>query len=203
MMNKLCAVILAAGQGSRFGEKKQFLQFNGKELWKHVYDKTLKVIDKEDVVVVGVDVNGGATRSGSVLAGLEFLSARNKQYDRVLILEAARPLVTVDQIKRIADDFHISATYSLPLVNTVIKKDGTYLDRNDYLFMTTPAAFNFDLLLNAFKSGKYVDLTDDTRVMYEEYGIKPFFLEGGENLIKLTYKSDLSIIEMLSKKYGD
>lgn len=50
-------------------------------------------------------------------------------------------------------------------------------------------------------SGKYFDYTDDTRIMYEQYGIKPFFLEGGENMLKVTYHSDLAILEMLMEKY--
>ena len=50
-------------------------------------------------------------------------------------------------------------------------------------------------------SGKYFDYTDDTRIMYEHYGIKPHFLEGGENMLKVTYHSDLAILEMLMQKY--
>ena len=35
----------------------------------------------------------------------------------------------------------------------------------------------------------------------KQYGIKPFFLEGGENMLKVTYHSDLAILEMLMEKY--
>ena len=97
----------------------------------------------------------------------------------------------------------MSSTYVLPLVNTVIKRDGTYLNREEYFFMSTPAAFDFNLLIEAFETNKYFDLTDDTRVMYEEYGIKPHFLEGSENLMKVTYKTDISVLETLASKYGE
>ena len=62
-------------------------------------------------------------------------------------------------------------------------------------------AFNFTLFYKAFTNVKYFDYTDDTRIMYEQYGIKPFFLEGGENMLKVTYHSDLAILEMLMEKY--
>ena len=32
-MDKVSAIILAAGSGSRFGEKKQFKKLNGKPIW--------------------------------------------------------------------------------------------------------------------------------------------------------------------------
>lgn len=199
-MSKVGCIILAAGQGSRFGKKKQFIEFNGKELWRHTYDKICMILDKENVVVVGVDIPGGDTRSKSVINGLKKLNEIG-DIERVVILEAARPLVTLDQLNTIVDDTHESATFVLPLVNTVIKKDGTYCNRSDYYSMTTPVGFDFKLLFEAYSSEKFLDLTDDTRVMYEYYGIKPYFIEGAENLIKVTYPSDIYILEMLAKKY--
>lgn len=197
---KVSCIILAGGQGSRFGSKKQFIDFKGKELWRHIYDKVTQVIKKEDIVVVGVDINGGITRSGSVINGLQDLKRRG-EYDRVVILEAARPLVTINQLNDIINDSHYSTTFVLPLVSTIIGKDGTYLNRDDYYKMSTPVAFDFNYFYDAYMSGKYNDMTDDTRVMYEHYGIKPYFIEGAENLLKLTYPSDLYILEMLSEKY--
>ena len=38
-------------------------------------------------------------------------------------------------------------------------------------------------------------MTDETRVMYEEYGITPTFVEGGENLYKVTYPHDIEYLE--------
>ena len=200
-MTKLAGIILAGGQGTRFGSQKQFLKLKDKELWQHVLDKLTAYIKREDIIVVGVDVEGGITRSQSVINGLNALEQKKVPYDRVIILEAARPLITQEQIKQILEDKHDSCTYALPLVSTVVKKDGTYLNRSDYYKLSTPVAFNYSLFYQAYSSGKYFDYTDDTRVMYEHYGIKPYFLEGGENLLKLTYPSDLAILEMLMNKY--
>lgn len=198
---KAAALILAGGQGTRFGAKKQFLNIRGKELWKHVHDKIARFVDEDDIVVVGVDTEGGLTRSGSVVNGLKYLGKKGKDYDRLIILEAARPLITDDQIRAILADENPSCTFALPLTSTVVKRDGTYLNREDLYKLSTPAAFDFALFSQAYLSGKYLDMTDDTRVMYEHYGIKPHFLEGAENLLKVTYHSDLAILEMLMEKY--
>ena len=38
-------------------------------------------------------------------------------------------------------------------------------------------------------------MTDETRVLYEEYGIAPTILDGGENLYKVIYTKDLAFLE--------
>ena len=66
------AIILAGGQGTRYQKRKQFELLDGIELWKHVYQKTIKTIEKNRVVVIGVEVDGGKTRSESVQIGLNY-----------------------------------------------------------------------------------------------------------------------------------
>ncbi len=190
-MNNIGAIILAGGKGARFHQQKQFVKLKGKELWRHVYDKASQLISKENIVVVGVDIPGGETRSGSVVNGLNAL----KNCTKVLLIEAARPLVTVEQLKMLIDTEADSITFVAPCIDTIIKKDKTYLNRSDCLRMQTPQAFNYELLKNAYLTGKYTDMTDETRVLFEEYSIKPTFVEGGDNLYKVTYPNDIFIIE--------
>ena len=190
-MEKLGAIILAGGKGSRFHQKKQFVKLKGKELWRHVYDKACELIPREQIVVVGVDIDGGETRSGSVMSGLSALNDCSK----VLLIEAARPLVTVEQLKILIDMDADSITFVAPCVDTIIMKDKTYLNRSDCLRMQTPQAFNYELLKKAYQTGKYMDMTDETRVLFEEYGIEPTFVEGGENLYKVTYPKDIAFLE--------
>lgn len=201
-MQETAVIILAGGQGTRFGEKKQFIQFLGKELWRHAYEKINKYVKEDDIVVVGVDVPGGITRSQSVINGINKLEENKKGYERLVILEAARPLVTFDQLELILNENYESCTFALPLVSTVVRKDGVYLNREEYYKLSTPVAFDYELFKQAYLSGKYYDMTDDSRVMYEHYGIKPKFLEGAENLHKLTYPSDLYVLENLAKRYN-
>lgn len=200
MHSDVAALILAGGMGTRFGSKKQFLVINNKPLWEHVFDRLKKFVPEENICVVGLTVPGGETRSGSVINGLLYLKEKG-DFRRLVILEAARPLVTDKQIEDIIMDNHPSSTYSLPLRSTVIKKDGTYLNRNDLCKLSTPVAFHYAKFCKAYLSGRYLDYTDDTRIMYEEYGEKPFLLEGGENLLKLTYPSDIAVFEYLLKAY--
>lgn len=190
-MKRIGAIILAGGKGTRFHGQKQFFQLWGKELWRHVYDKTCQLIPKEQIVVVGVDVPGGETRSGSVMNGLNSLNNCLK----VLLIEAARPLVTIEQLTMLIECEGDSITFVAPCIDTIIKKDKTYLDRNDCLRMQTPQAFNYDLLKKAYATGKYKDMTDETRVLFEEFGIKPTFVNGGDNLFKVTYPKDIAFIE--------
>ena len=95
---KIGIVILAGGKGERFHGKKQILEFHGKPLWKHVYDVAMEVNEQKNVVIVGRSVEGGKTRSESVINGLKALDSDT---DRVVIMEAARPLVTTTQVRQL------------------------------------------------------------------------------------------------------
>lgn len=188
------AVILAGGQGNRFHGRKQFYELYGKPLWRHVYDKALRVVDRDHIIVVGVDIPGGKTRTDSVKLGLQAMAADT---ERVIFIEAARPLVTEEQIKCLLEDSHPSASFVMPLVNTVIRRDGGYLNRNELYELLTPQAFDCKLLRQAYDSNQFAEMTDETRVMFEYHGIPPHLIETTENLIKVTYQRDIAIIERL------
>ena len=181
------AIVLAAGQGTRYHGKKQDMLFHDKPLWRYAYETALEVVGKENIIAVGKDIEGGITRSGSVMNGLEALPPT---VGRVVIVEAARPMVTKEQIYQLLEDQHPSTTFVRPLVNTVIFRDGRYVNRNEMYDMLTP---------QAYRSGRFVDMTDETRVMFEYYGEKPHFIETESNLFKVTYPGDLDIIETIYK----
>lgn len=191
------AIILAAGQGSRYHGKKQDLIFHGKPIWRYVYDTVSSVVPTKNIIVVGKDIEGGETRTESVTKGLEALS--DIPIDRVVIAEAARPMVTKEQIKQLLDDTFPSSTFVRPLVNTPIYRDGRYVNRNEMYDLLTPQAFDMKMLLSAYRSGNFTDMTDETRVMFEFYGEKPHLLETENNLFKITYPGDLEIIESIYK----
>ena len=191
------AILLAAGKGTRYHGTKQDALFHGKPLWHYAYETVKSVVDFERIVVVGKDIQGGEKRSGSVLNGLLALP---KNTNRVIIVEAARPMVTTKQIIELLTDSYPSTTFVRPLVNTVIYRDGTYINRNELFDLLTPQAFNYKLLMEAYQSGRFTDMTDETRVMFEYHGIRPHFLETGSNLYKVTYPGDLDIIESIYKQ---
>ena len=191
------AVILAAGKGTRYNGSKQDVVFHGKPLWRYPYDTCCEIINKDRIVVVGKDIPGGSTRSISVLNGLNALPTDT---NRVVILEAARPMVTKQQIVQLLINSCPSVSFVRPLVNTVIYRNGIYINRDSLYDLLTPQAFDYQMLLKAYQSGKFIDLTDDTRVMFEYYGIHPFFIETDSNLFKVTYPGDLDMIELIYKR---
>lgn len=194
-MKNTGAVILAAGKGSRFGGPKQHIQIDGVPLWGHVKATATSVLPGSCVVVVGIDIPGGATRTASVQAGLNHLAS--KGLEQVAILEAARPLLTRRQLADLVSAPGESKTFTKPLVNTVIMKNKSYLNRDEMLELLTPQCFDFQLLKHALDSGTFTDVTDETRIMWEYHQIPPIFLDGGNNLVKITYPSDLHVIRRL------
>lgn len=192
---KYGAIVLAAGFSTRYGgARKQDLEFHGKQIWQHSYDTAKSVVGDGNIIAVGKDLPGGETRTKSVIIGLKALP---KDTDRVIILDAARPLVTTTQIKELLDNPNPSCTFVRPLVNTPIFRDGTYVNRSDMYDMLVPQAFDYKLLLEAYESGQFEDMTDETRVMFEYHGIKPTLIETENNLYKVTYPGDLLIIESI------
>lgn len=190
------AILLAAGSGTRYHGRKQDLMFHGKPIWRYAYETAMSVVGEENIIAVGKDIQGGVTRSGSVMNGLEALP---KDVDRVIIVEAARPMVTKEQILELLNAPYPSSTFVRPLVNTVIYRDGTYVNRNDLYDLLTPQAFDRKMLQEAYLSKRFDDMTDETRVMFEFHGIKPHFVETESNLFKITYPGDLDIIESIYK----
>ena len=198
MHMKYGAIVLAAGSSTRYGgEKKQDLDFHGKQLWRYSYETAMKVVGKENIVAVGKDIPGGKTRTSSVIKGLKALP---KDTDRVIILDAARPMVTEAQVRKLLENNSPSVTFVRPLVNTPIFRDGTYVNRSEMYDMLVPQAFDYKKLLEAYESGRFTDMTDETRVMFEYYGIKPIFIETENNLYKVTYPGDLYVIESIYQK---
>lgn len=194
MNNNIGIILLAGGRGERFHGKKQDAELHGKPLWKIVYDKCLEVVPEDRIVKVGMDVPGGKTRALSVRNGL--MALKNKGIERVITVEAARPLVTVEQIRKIIETEGDSVSYVIPCPETVITIEKAYLRRKDLFFMQCPQLFNYELLCKAMEDEeKYADRTEESRIMSDEYGISPVFLEGGQNLFKVTYPNDIRYLE--------
>lgn len=197
LFESMGAIVLAGGKGERFRGQKQFVCLNGVPLWKIVRDKAEEVLGGQNIVVVGVDVTGGKTRTQSVINGMRALQPETT---RVIILEAARPLVRPAQIRELLCAEEPSVSFVMPLVNTVIRRTGDYLNRDDLYELLTPQAFDYRRLMQALDSGRFTDMTDETRIMYEYWNAPPRLIETTENLIKVTYQRDIPIIERLMEE---
>ena len=195
-MTKFSGIILAAGDGLRFGEKKQFVKLKGKPIWKWSYDVAKKCLD--EVVVVGVDFNGGNTRQESVKIGLEHITG-----DKVVIFDASRPLVTEEQVERIKEAVlkYDSVSYGMEPSDTIYSCPPIFIysdwSRKELIALQVPQAFDTKLLREAHLEYNNTNKTDDTILMYRAFRCSPKIIEGGINLYKLTYPEDLKIIKAL------
>ena len=198
-MDKVGAIILAGGSGTRFKGLKQFQLIDNLPLWKFLYIKVNKYIDASNIIVVGVDIPGGDSRTKSVLNGLTFF--KNSNILRIIIFESARPLISIKNIEIILKDNSESITFIKPLVNSITKISGDYVDRDDFRELLTPQAFNFSKLFDAFLSLKRFDYTDETRIYHEKYSIYPKTIEGDDTLFKVTYPKDLVILKALHEEF--
>lgn len=187
---EVSCIILAAGTGSRFGSEKQLLIWRGKPLWKHTYNKCRAVCS--DCHVVGIDYEGGNTRQESVYIGLQQVL-----HQRVVILDAARPGVTSEQIQTIANLDYPSCSFYDDPIDTVIVDDKVYIPRTHMKLLQVPQAFDTKLLLEAHSKAKQTSNTDDTILMQLEHQIDPLLIKGGKNLMKITYPKDIEILEIL------
>ena len=226
-MPSVYALVVAAGQGSRFGGviPKQYLPLAGADVLRHAVSalaghpriaEVLVAIRPEDkelfdrcVADLGIasPVVGGATRQDSVRLGLEALVAYYP--DRVLIHDGARPFPTRGLVDRIIDglDREVAAIPCLALSDTVKRVEGgtirETIDRSALWRAQTPQGFHFNAILAAHRAALGRTLTDDAAVA-EAAGLLPLMVEGSEDNLKITTSQDLSAAERLvAARLGD
>ncbi len=150
-------------------------------------------------------VFGGDTRQASVWAGL---CAVPEDAESVLVHDGARPLVTVDIIRRVLQSVekHGSGVAAIPETDTVKRADesGMVLEtpRREGLYrMQTPQGFSSALLRRAHQQAQadgYLG-TDDASLV-ERLGEKVYLCEGSPENLKLTTPLDVSLAELILQK---
>jgi len=219
-MTATCALIVAAGRGTRFGGDlpKQYLPLGGATVLRHAVNAfaahpriagVLVAIRPEDRAlfdraVAGLSVlppvPGGAERQDSVRLGLEALAVHKPE--RVLIHDGARPFPDAALIDRVIDglDRASAAIPALPLGDTIKRvADGQVLetiDRAQLWRAQTPQGFHFGEILAAHRQMAGRMLTDDAAVA-EAAGIAPLIVAGSEENLKVTTAEDLATAERL------
>ena len=212
------AIIVAAGRGTRLGGiKKQFLEIEGKSVLRRSVEKfvqagvcdiiistlseDLKFVEEmfsdiKDIVCV---VTGGATRQQSVRNAFNACSKDGI----VLIHDAARPFIKVEDIKKViymaektgAAALAIKSTDTVKIVeNNMIKST---LDRSKIYLVQTPQAFSKDLYRKAIID-VVGDYTDDCQLM-EKIGVDVAIVDGSRNNIKITTPEDLEYAKILAQ----
>src|SRR3954453_16653787 len=208
-MTGTCALIVAAGRGTRFGGTlpKQYMPLAGRSLLRHAVTAfamhtrvarvlvTIRPEDHElfDCAVAGLSVlppvPGGAERQDSVRLGLEALAAHKPE--RVLIHDGARPFPDAALIGRVIEglDEAPAAIPALPLGDTIKRvEDGRIretIDRSQLWRAQTPQGFHFDPVPMAHRAPAGRALTDDAAVA-EQAGIAKLVVPGSDKKLKVT-----------------
>lgn len=227
-MEKVCALVVAAGRGARFGGErpKQYLPLGGRMILHHAVaafaahpriaavQVAIRPQDRdlfEDSVAglgkVLPPVAGGATRQESVLLGLEAVAALRPK--GVLIHDGARPFAAAALIDRVIEALGRApaAVPCLPLRDTIKSiEDGAIratVDRTHLWRAQTPQGFHFDVIIAAHRAAAGRDLTDDSAVA-EAAGLMPLMVAGDEDNLKVTTAEDLAAAErLLAARRGD
>ena len=206
-------VVLAGGVGSRFGSDipKQYQTINGKEVMYYSINalKNSKLVD--DIVVTsqkqyidklskeyGVKViEGGDSRNKSLFNALSFI-ASNYACDKVIILEAARPMITSE----IVDDYlcRLDDADAVITGQKIVASLGCYhmhtVDRSEYYLIEAPEAFKFDLLYNNFDQNSTITATNQQLPEGSKLDINFEFT----NNLKITYFQDLKYCEQMMEQ---
>ncbi|HIM78212.1 MAG TPA: bifunctional 2-C-methyl-D-erythritol 4-phosphate cytidylyltransferase/2-C-methyl-D-erythritol 2,4-cyclodiphosphate synthase [Rhodospirillales bacterium] len=213
-MGRTVALVVGAGEGQRFGGElpKQYHLLAGvavmrrslKAFMDHPDVSAVQAVihpnhhELYDAAVQGlalpVPVDGGATRQGSVLNGLESLNA--DEPSTVLIHDAARPLVDPGVISRVLAALQTSpgAIPALAVADTLKRSDGqfveTTVDRQGLWRAQTPQGFHYQNILAAHRQAGGDELTDDAAVA-ERAGLAVAIVEGSEDNVKVTRTGDM------------
>ncbi len=207
-------VILAGGVGSRMGmdTPKQYLQLNGKKVIEYSINalKRSKSVDKILVVCdptyseeiktsYGVlTCNSGSTRNESIDNGLKYI-AKNFECKKIIILDSARPLINhhiVDSYFEKLESYDAVIT-GQKIVDSLGCYDKHTLDRNNFYLIQAPEAFDFEIMYSSFDKNSAITATNQQMPQDSRLYINFDF----QSNLKVTYKSDLTVIADMLDKY--
>ena len=165
-------------------------------------DEIKAVVRDENYKKVRSIVPGGKRRQDSVRAGLDHLEAGAKY---VAVHDAARPLVTVEQIDRVFEQSQINAAASLaePITDTLKYADTEFfvsgsVDRHQLYAMQTPQIFERRLIEDAYRAvyAENVSVTDEVSAV-ERLGRKIILVPNQDLNFKITYPRDLLVADFI------
>ena len=208
----IAAIVLAAGSGTRMGEgpNKPYRMVAGHPLlWYSITALELAGVEHVAVVARPDDfaavegpvrlVAGGPTRTASEHAGLAAIE--HLDVDIVMIHDAARPFITPDLIRRLADAATEigGAVPALPPPSPLWRHSGDQLEPAPagMVRVQTPQAFRAAPLRTAYKHAGGADVSGaDTAEIVERFSdLQVVIVEGDPLAFKVTYQDDLARLE--------
>lgn len=215
---KVCAIIPAAGQGTRIGGPvpKQFLRLNGKPILHHtlavfencgLVESVILVMPEKDVEagraewlkqpgIVRNVVAGGVKRQDSVYNGFKALDTDT---EIVIVHDGVRPFATPQMIRQTVEaaSQHGAAITAIPVSDTLKQVTSAGLvertiDRDGLWRVQTPQAFRYDVLQIAFEKAFAESFYGtDEGALIEYIGKQVKVVAGSELNIKITRPEDL------------
>lgn len=225
----LTAIIVAAGDSRRMGFDKLFALLAGEPVIVHTirafqrassvdamvlaarcdrHEEINAIVRDENFDKVQCIVPGGAHRHDSVHAGLKQLQSA-AQY--VAIHDAARPLITPEQIDRLFQQCAKCGAAALaePIRDTLKRADTDLLvtgsiDRRQLYAMQTPQMFQRELIEEAYRVvyRDNIPVTDEVSAV-ERLGHKVALVINDDFNFKITYARDLGMAEFVLKQRTD
>ena len=218
------AIILASGNGSRFGSDlpKQFTQINGRTILERSVDAFDSVEKIDEIIVVATPeykhlaeeiinknnykkvskiLNGGEQRKDSSYNGV--FSIEDKEAN-VLIHDCARPFVSKEIINNCikALETHNAAGVAIPSTDTIIEVENNIIKsippRKNFMRVQTPQCFKLSLIKKAHELSKNdKDFTDDCGLIIKHNLSDIYIVEGDRKNLKITYPEDFYLAEKL------
>lgn len=226
MSGKVGVIIPAAGAGKRLGGvSKPLIEIGGKPLIIRLLNlfAGLKSVSRICIAVppegisdfsaiakssgfadlIGI-VEGGAERPVSVKNAYESLSPLLDDDDLVCIHDAARPLLSAEDLKSVIEaGWERGAAFLASRVKDTLKvvdKKGfceSTIDRSTVYAAQTPQVIRSGLLKNAYeKVSDYSGLTDEIMLM-EKIGVRAYVVEPRHLNFKITTSEDLDLLRKL------
>lgn len=222
----LSAIIVAGGSSQRMGFDKLFAEIAGEPVIAHSiraferatavseilivareqrHDEITKISSRGGFKKIRAILPGGERRQDSVRAGLDRVD-RNTNY--VAVHDAARPLITPEQIERTFERcrVHGSATLAQPVNDTLKRADADLLvvglvDRHQLYAMQTPQIFERKLIEDAYRSlyAENASVTDEVSAV-ERLGHKIALIVNNDFNFKITYPRDLPVADFILRE---
>lgn len=224
------AIILAGGSGTRFNSEtpKQFVKLAGRLVVEYSIEAFEYCDGIDEIIVVSphgqedlvwelanqnnwtklkLVVKGGTSRNASTASALSALT-KYPSDTRVIIHDAARPLVERTTIKRCLDALHLHQAVDvvIPSSDTIVEVNTQHVIQNipnrELLRCgQTPQGFHLGILTNAYHKANLNNLsgiTCDCSLLRRELPEVPITtIEGKSSNIKITNPIDLYIAEKL------
>lgn len=224
-MTALYIVVPAAGNGQRMQQSvpKQYLHLCGKAVVERSIEALLCLKPASITVALALDdtrfaalncakdprvhsIQGGSSRAASVLAALQHLSNVAHTDDWVLVHDAARPLVTIADLRHLTTrltNHPVGGLLATPAIDTLKQVDEhgcviKTLARKGVWRALTPQMARYGILREAIERCLMDGLEPTDEAMALEYsGHKPMIVEGSADNIKITHAIDLITAEQI------